>query len=265
MVYSMEETEPDVPQERPAAQNSTRRATVGPRYCRRVLCGCPEGCQRQVEDRMVHTWLCWSCSAGMKDLPEDPCRCGDLGAECCRAIWVPKTQPDDPAARATAARPLDAQLPASQLPAHRLRLRPDRRRLGRRRSGTSARRASARRANRPPEEKDDKSRKGHAVTPDNKPVRFHEHTVPFGSRKLARSGLSLHSQPAGPLAPPTFGRPAQRCRAPTLGMELDPLRPGRRNGPRACTALGCYESAWRHGEWRGSNPTTSASRTRSWR
>ena len=28
--------------------------------------------------------LCWSCSAGAKGLPEDPCVCEDFGAECCR-------------------------------------------------------------------------------------------------------------------------------------------------------------------------------------
>ena len=61
---------------------------TGPRQRRRIICECPAGCQRQVEDRMLHSWLCLSCSGAMKDLPEDPCRCGDLGATCCKELWV---------------------------------------------------------------------------------------------------------------------------------------------------------------------------------
>ena len=61
----------------------TQRAGAGPRYCRRVLCGCSEGCHRQVEDWMTLSVLCWCCSVGAKQFPEDPCHCEDFGAECC--------------------------------------------------------------------------------------------------------------------------------------------------------------------------------------
>ena len=37
---------------------------------------------------MLLSWLCLSCSGAMKDLPEDPCRCEDLGATCCKEFWV---------------------------------------------------------------------------------------------------------------------------------------------------------------------------------
>ena len=37
---------------------------------------------------MLHAWLCLSCSGGMKDLPEDPCRCEDLGATGRKEFWV---------------------------------------------------------------------------------------------------------------------------------------------------------------------------------
>ena len=57
-------------------------AAAGPSYCRRVLCGCPEGCHRQVEDWMVLSVLCWSCRVGAKGLPEDPCHCKEFGVGC---------------------------------------------------------------------------------------------------------------------------------------------------------------------------------------
>ena len=62
---------------------------AGPRYCRRVLCGCPEGCHRQVEDWApggAWTDLCWSCNGG-NSMERLFCRCEDFGAECCRNNW----------------------------------------------------------------------------------------------------------------------------------------------------------------------------------
>ena len=32
---------------------------------------------------MTFSVLCWCCSAGAKQFPEDPCHCEDFGAECC--------------------------------------------------------------------------------------------------------------------------------------------------------------------------------------
>ena len=40
------------------------KSVSGPRQRRRIICECPAGCQRQVEDSMLHAWLCWSCSGG---------------------------------------------------------------------------------------------------------------------------------------------------------------------------------------------------------